>query len=76
LNLANDTLDESLNLSMHDINFIDALKVGKGIYKLPIEIVVIGIEPQTLEYGIGLSNELNNVFPAIIDAVMSELPSV
>ncbi len=76
MNLANDTLDESLNLSMHDINFIDALKVGKGIYKLPIEIVVIGIEPQTLEYGIGLSNELNNVFPAIIDAVMSELPSV
>ena len=76
LNLASDTLDESLNLSMHDINFIDALKAGKGIYKFPIEIVIIGIEPHTLEYGIGLSNELINVFPAIIDAVMSELPSL
>ncbi len=66
-------LDDSLNLSMHDINFIDALKAGKSIYKLPDEIVVIGIEPQMLECGLGLSPELNNAFPRIIEAIKSEL---
>lgn len=76
LGSASGMIDESLNLSMHDINFIDALKAGKEIYKLPTEIVIIGVEPNTLECSIELSHELNNAFPAIIDAVMSELTSI
>lgn len=67
------TMDESINLSMHDINFIDALKAGKEIYKLPAEIVIIGVEPEVLDWGLGLSHELNNAIPEIIKAVKSEL---
>lgn len=66
-------IDESINLSMHDINFIDALKAGKGIYKLPSEIVIIGVEPEVLECRLGLSDKLNRALPEIIEAVRSEI---
>ncbi len=67
------TMDESVNLSMHDINFIDALKAGKEIYKLPAEIVIIGVEPEVLECRLGLSSKLNDALSGIIEAVKSEI---
>lgn len=70
---ADEVQDNALNLSMHDINFLDALKAGKGIYRLPAEIVIIGIEPETLECGLGLSAELTMALPAIFEAVKSEI---
>ncbi len=70
---ASDVLDESINLSMHDINFIDVLRAGKGIYKLPSEIVIIGVEPEVLECRLGLSSKLNDALPEIIEAVKSEI---
>lgn len=70
---SSDVLDESINLSMHDINFIDALRAGRGVYGLPKEIVMLGIEPRILECSLGLSQELNNALPKIIEAVKSEL---
>lgn len=66
-------IDESFNLSLHDINFIDALRAGRGIYKLPKEIVIIGVEPDGLDWGIGLSQKINNCFKEIIEAVKSEM---
>lgn len=70
---ANEVQDSALDLSMHDINFLDAIKAGNGIYRLPSEIVIIGIEPETLECGTGLSAPLTAAFPAILEAVKSEL---
>ncbi|MFA4936224.1 MAG: hydrogenase maturation protease [Candidatus Methanoperedens sp.] len=66
-------MDESFNLSMHDINFVDALRAGKGIYNLPKEIVIIGVEPEVLECRLGLSAKLNKALQEIIKAVKSEL---
>ncbi len=65
--------EDSINLSMHDINFVDALKVGKEIYKLPSEIVIIGVEPEKLECSLRLSSELSLALLKIIEAVKSEL---
>ncbi len=68
-----DVLDESFNLGMHDINFVDALRAGRGIYKLPAEIVIIGVEPEILECRLGLSFKLNDAIPNLIEAVKLEL---
>lgn len=68
-----DSMNESLNLSMHDINFMDALKAGKGIYRLPSEVVIIGVEPEVLECRFGLSATLKDAIAEIIEAVKSEL---
>ena len=70
---SDEVLDNTLNLSMHDLTFLDALKAGKDIYRLPAEIVIIGVEPETLECGFGLSAELTRALPAILAAVKSEL---
>jgi len=70
---ADEVKDNAMNLSMHDINFLDALEAGKGIYRLPAEVVIIGIEPETLECGLGLSAELTKALPAIFEAVKSEI---
>ncbi len=70
---ANDMLDESLSLSMHDINFIDAMRASKGIYRFPAQIVIIGIEPMRLECALEISQELSTAFPAIIDAIRAEI---
>ncbi len=65
-------IDDSMNLSMHDINFIDALRAGRDVYKLPEKIVIIGVEPEVLECRLGLSSKLNNAIPEIIEAIKSE----
>ena len=70
---AHEVQDSALNLSMHDINFLDAIKAGNGIYRLPSEIVIIGIEPESLECGLGLSAQLTAALPAILEAIKSEL---
>ena len=67
------TQEIPVNLSMHDIDFTAALRAGQDSYNLPSEIVVIGIEPEILEWGIGLSPSVSNAFPGIMDAVRSEL---
>jgi hydrogenase maturation protease len=72
-NPGDDVQDRSLNLSVHDINFMDALKAGKDVYRLPSEIVVIGVEPQILECRLGLSSKLARAIPEIIKAVRSEI---
>lgn len=63
---------DDIILSMHDISFIDAIKAGMEIYALPHEIIIIGIEPDTLEWNIGLSSKLRDAFPNIMNAVRSE----
>lgn len=67
------TQEIPVNLSMHDIDFTAALRAGQDSYNFPSEIVVIGIEPEILEWGIGLSPSLENAFPDILDAVRDEL---
>lgn len=71
---AGDIMEESFNLSLHDINFADALRAGRGIYRLPPEIVIIGVEPGLLDWGIGLSEGVKCALPRIIEAVKAEVP--
>lgn len=65
--------NSALNLSMHDINFVDALRAGKKAYRLPREIVIIGVEPEVLDYGLELSPEVKKAVPNIIKTILSEI---
>lgn len=76
------TLDEILTedrrlkmTSLHDLDLTTALKIAEltHIYKLPREIVVIGVEPASIEMGMELSPQIRRTIPKIIDLVLKEI---
>ena len=64
-----DRFTDEFNLSLHDLKFIDALKSGRHAYRLPQEIVLIGVEPERLEPTMELSPRLKKTVPEIIKKV-------
>jgi hydrogenase maturation protease len=65
--------DSDIKLSLHDMDFFEGLKMGETAdIKLPKEIVVIGVEPGSLEAGMELSPDVKAVLPEIIDKIKEE----
>lgn len=60
-------------LSLHDLNIIDALRVSEKIGNLPKEIVFIGVEPGKIELNMGLSKAVSEKIPYVINMVMKEV---
>ncbi|MDJ1422987.1 MAG: hydrogenase maturation protease [Candidatus Methanoperedens sp.] len=66
-------LKQSLRLSMHGLNLIDIMAGAKEVYRLPGEIVLLGVEPQILEWGTELSAPVKDALPALIKMVLREV---
>ncbi|GBE18787.1 hydrogenase 2 maturation protease [archaeon BMS3Abin16] len=64
-----DTYTDEFNLSLHDLNFLDALKSGQEAYHLPEEIILIGVEPSVLEPRMELSPCLMEAVPKVIKRI-------
>jgi hydrogenase maturation protease len=59
--------------SLHQIDLISTLKMAKGVIDLPKKIVLIGIEPSSLEAGIELSKIVEAAIPKAISEIMKTL---
>jgi len=57
-----------LSLSLHDLNLADILKLARAM-KLKTDITIIGIKPLNIEFGEGLSPEIQEKIPEIIALV-------
>ena len=57
-----------LSLSLHDLNLADILKLARAM-KLKTDITIIGIKPLNIEFGEGLSPEIQGKIPEIITLV-------
>jgi hydrogenase maturation protease len=57
-----------LSLSLHDLNLADILKLVRAM-KLKTDITIIGIKPVNIEFGEGLSPEIQKKIPEIISLV-------
>jgi len=66
---------EEVKLSCHDMGLIEKLRMTRFAGFAPAQIVVIGVEPATVAWNAGLSEEIEAKIPEIIDAVMGELTS-
>lgn len=64
---------DRVELSLHDMDFIDALRSGREAYTYPREIVVVGVEPEDVSLSTELSETLEEAVPAIIKTVLEEL---
>lgn len=63
----------SLKLSMHEIALSDILALSLLEESAPPQLVVWGMEPATIETGVGLSAVVTARLPGLIDAVIGEL---
>lgn len=66
---------DRVELSLHDMDFIDALNSGKEAYTYPPEIVIIGVEPEKVSLDTELSPTLKKAVPEVIKAVLGEIDS-
>ena len=66
------TLEQKPFLSLHDVGLMDSLMLMQLWYNTG-EVVIIGVEPKEINWGLELSPELQEKMPQIIDAILSEL---
>jgi hydrogenase maturation protease len=66
------TLEEEPILLLHDMSFVDSLKLMRLWHNIG-EAIIIGIEPRDIGWGLELSSELQEKVPRVVDAVLAEL---
>ncbi len=64
---------DRIELSLHDMDFIDALNSGRHAYSYPPEIVIIGVEPENVHLSMELSATLRKAIPGIIKEIFAEI---
>ena len=67
--------EEKYVISAHQIGLLDSLRMLEYSGSKPDSIVIIGIEPKEIDWGLDLSTELNEKLPQIVKMVMDELGS-
>ena len=60
-------------LSVHEIGVAQNLKLMSLSGNEPAETVIIGVEPKEIDWGTGLSPELEEKIPEIIAVVLEEI---
>ncbi len=62
--------DYKVAVSLHDIDLVKAVKIGRLVYNLPKKIVVVGVEPERIELSMELSEAVKYAIPRVIDIVI------
>lgn len=65
-------LEPAFRLSMHGMNFMDVM-ITSGTLKLPHEIVLLGVEPEMIDWSCELSSKVKDALPELIRMVLKEL---
>ncbi len=61
-------------LSLHDLNLVDTINVGRIVQKMPDEIVIIGVEVRRVaEFTKELTPEVEAAIPEVLDLVLKEI---
>jgi hydrogenase maturation protease len=59
-------------LSLHQIGLREALALAEALEVTPAELVIVGIQPNRVEMGTGLSPEVEKAIPQIIRTILDE----
>ncbi len=62
-----------LMTSLHDVNLADVFQLAEQMGEMPEDVVIIGVEPKELDYGVELSPEVKEKLPQVIEEVLKEL---
>lgn len=64
--------DRGMILSIHDLDFVKCYRMAKEVANLPENVIVVGIEPEKLEFG-GLSSKVREAIPRALELVIEEI---
>ncbi|MCA1742795.1 MAG: HyaD/HybD family hydrogenase maturation endopeptidase, partial [Desulfovibrionales bacterium] len=62
-------------ISLHDIDLLDSLKMAELMGKKP-ELTVLGIEPEQIAWEMGLTESLEKTFPDFVSLAEKEINSI
>ena len=65
--------DDRIITSLHQISLLENLWVMEQFRRKPKNVVIIGIEPEDMNWGLELSAKLQNRIPQIIQVVLNEI---
>ncbi|UCF00260.1 MAG: HyaD/HybD family hydrogenase maturation endopeptidase [Planctomycetota bacterium] len=65
--------EEDFKISLHQIGLLDALAAAGKMNCAPKEIVIIGVEPAEVDYGLELTDEVKKRIPEIVNVVLKEI---
>jgi len=60
-------------ISLHQVGLIDALAIAEKLNSVPEEIVIIGVEPGKVDWGLELTEQVAQKLPEIINTVVKEI---
>ncbi len=60
-------------LSVHEVSLLDALAMARQIGEPPGEVVILGVQPRQVDWGLELTPEIAALVPELIRRVQTEL---
>lgn len=67
---SDDLKDRRGRFSLHDIGVAEMLEIGRLIYRIPEDVVLVGVEPEHVGPGIGLSRTLREKLQEVVRVVV------
>ncbi len=71
--------DENSEISLHATDLLSSLELAKRLSKYPDKVMIVGIQPRSIEMGTKLSDEVQNALkrlrPAIDEMLCNKFPS-
>lgn len=67
------TVERAGLVSAHQMSFVENLRTMKGLGIEPREVVIIGVEPKEMDWGLEPSPQLQERIPEIVKAVLREV---
>ena len=67
------TAEDSVFTSLHQMGLLESLTMMEHMGNKPKDVVIIGVEPKEVEWGLELSPELEQKMPQILSVVLQEI---
>ncbi|MFH1650798.1 MAG: HyaD/HybD family hydrogenase maturation endopeptidase [Chloroflexota bacterium] len=70
------SLERGTATSLHQLNLLENLGIMEHLGQKPAEVVIIGVEPEEITWGLELSPRLQQCLPRIVEVVNGEIRSL
>lgn len=67
-----DLMEQAGALSLHEFGLVDTLRMAEQLGCAPPCVVVLGVQPATMEPGMDLSSAVAAVLPAVLELALNE----